>query len=52
MSIFSPGTLGKTDLLIQIRAPSMADLNNFILERLRTIEGVDKTETMVVMKEF
>ncbi|NOZ80852.1 MAG: Lrp/AsnC family transcriptional regulator [DPANN group archaeon] len=43
---------GKSDIMVFLRASSMKALNDFILEKLRTIEGVDKTETMVVMQEF
>jgi len=43
---------GATDILIKIRASTMHDLNNLITEKLRNIEGIDKTQTMVVLEEI
>ena len=43
---------GATDLLVQIRAETMKTLNNFITHKLRNIEGIDKTQTMMVLEEL
>jgi len=43
---------GETDLLIKVLATDVEDLNNFIIKKLRNVEGVDKTRTMVVLKEL
>lgn len=43
---------GATDILIKVRSKSMNDLNDFITHKLRNIEGVDKTQTMMVLKEL
>ena len=43
---------GNTDILIQVRAISMKELNSFITHKLRNIEGVDKTQTMMVLEEL
>lgn len=43
---------GATDLIIQVRAGNMHDLNNFITHKLRNIEGIDKTQTMMVLEEL
>jgi len=43
---------GSTDILIQTRAKTMQDLNNLITHKLRNIVGIDKTQTMIVLKEI
>jgi len=43
---------GATDLLITARVKSMHDLNNLITSKLRKIDGVDKTQTMMVLEEI
>ncbi len=42
---------GTTDIIIKTRSESMEELNDFILEKLRNIQGVDKTQTLMVLKE-
>ena len=43
---------GDFDLLVKIRASSMESLNSTITQYIRHVEGVDKTKTMMVMKEI
>ena len=43
---------GATDILVQVRATNMKELNKFITNRLRNIEGIDKTQTMMVLEEL
>lgn len=43
---------GATDILIKVRSRTMSDLNDFITHKLRNIEGIDKTQTMMVLKEL
>lgn len=43
---------GVTDILVQVRVKDVQSLNKLIIEHLRTVEGVDKTQTMVVLEEF
>jgi len=43
---------GATDLLVQVRAENMKELNQFITNKLRNIEDIDKTETMMVLEEI
>lgn len=43
---------GETDVIIKVRVPSTAALNSFITKKLRAVEGVDKTVTLVVLQEF
>ena len=43
---------GVTDLLIKVRIEDIDQLNMFIIDKLRAIDGVDKTETMIVLSEL
>lgn len=43
---------GGTDILIKVRVKDIDELNNFIIRQLRKIEGVDKTQTMVVLSKM
>ena len=43
---------GATDILVKVRARTMHDLNDFITHKIRNIEGVDKTQTMMVLEEL
>lgn len=43
---------GITDILIRIRTRDIDELNNFVINKLREIEGVDKTQTMIVLSEL
>lgn len=40
---------GGDDIILKVRTESVARLNKFIIEDLRTIEGVDKTRTEIVL---
>jgi DNA-binding Lrp family transcriptional regulator len=42
---------GTTDIIVQARTKTINELNELITNKLRNIEGVDKTETMIVLKE-
>ena len=42
---------GTTDMVLHIRAASMKELSSLITKQLRSIPGVDKTQTLVVMEE-
>ncbi|WP_393971930.1 Lrp/AsnC family transcriptional regulator [Oxyplasma meridianum] len=39
---------GVWDILIKVRARSMEDIGNFVLDKLRSIDGIDKTETVTI----
>ncbi|MBI3050992.1 Lrp/AsnC family transcriptional regulator [Candidatus Woesearchaeota archaeon] len=41
---------GTRDLIVRVRAASISDLNHFVIRYLRSIQGIDKTETAVVLK--
>jgi DNA-binding Lrp family transcriptional regulator len=40
------------DILAKIRVKDVEELNDFVIRKLRKIEGVDKTHTMVVLSEM
>lgn len=41
---------GATDIVIKVRARDFHELNDFVINKLRSIDGVDKTQTLVVLK--
>ena len=43
---------GTTDIIVQARTKTINELNELITHKLRNISGVDKTETMIVLKEI
>lgn len=43
---------GGTDVVIKIRTTDVEELNTFIVDKLRTVEGIDKTQTMIVLNEI
>ncbi|MBD3303677.1 winged helix-turn-helix transcriptional regulator [Candidatus Woesearchaeota archaeon] len=43
---------GGTDILAKVRVKDVDELNDFIIRKLRKIEGVDKTQTMVVLSKI
>jgi len=40
-------TYGECDLIIKVSSPSLEDLDNFIFNKLRTIDGVQATTTLI-----
>ena len=40
---------GTTDLLAKVRAKDIDELNEVVVKNLRTVPGVDKTQTMIVL---
>ena len=42
---------GGTDILVNLLARDIEELNNIFTEKLRNITGVDKTQTSIVLKE-
>lgn len=43
---------GTTDIIAKVRTKDTDALNDFLLNHLRKIEGIDKTTSIVVLKEF
>jgi len=42
---------GLSDILVKVRFKSIDELNNFVTKELRNLEGVEKTQTMVILNE-
>ncbi len=40
---------GGADILAKVRVKDIAELNEFLIQKLRTVPGVDKTQTMIVL---
>ncbi len=40
-------TYGEYDLIIKVEVDSLEALDNFVFHRLRTIEGIDSTTTLI-----
>lgn len=40
---------GTTDMVVRVRATDIKELNDFVINKLREIDGVDKTQTMIVL---
>ena len=43
---------GVTDALIRIRTTDIDTLNNFLINKLRQTEFAEKTETLIVLKDY
>ncbi|MBI2110473.1 Lrp/AsnC family transcriptional regulator [Candidatus Woesearchaeota archaeon] len=43
---------GTTDIIIQVRVNTIDVLNDFIIDKLRNVDGIDKTQTLIVLKEI
>lgn len=43
---------GNQDILMKVRVVSVAELNRFVTEDLRNVEGIEKTYTMLVLQEI
>ena len=41
---------GEVDLLVRLRVKSMKNLNNFILDKMRSIEGIGTSSTMITLE--
>ena len=43
---------GGTDIIIKVRVKDVDELDYFVTKHLRNIEGIEKTQTMVVLNEI
>lgn len=43
---------GATDMIVEMRVKDMHILNELITERIRKIEGIDKTQTLMALEEI
>jgi len=42
---------GGADIIAKVRTKDIEELNEFVIRRLRSIDGIDKTQTMIVLEE-
>ena len=42
---------GDEDLLVRVRAKNVSSLNTFVTHKLRSVPGVDKTKTLLVLSK-
>ena len=42
---------GEEDLLVRVRAKNVSSLNTFVTHKLRSVSGVDKTKTLLVLSK-
>lgn len=40
---------GGTDIIIKVRVKDMDDLNNFVINKLRSLDGVENTQTIITL---
>jgi len=43
---------GGMDILVKLHVNDVEELNEFVIKKLRKIDGVDKTQTLVVLNEL
>ena len=43
---------GGVDIIIKVRVKDVDELDDFVIKKLRNINGIEKTQTMVVLSEF
>ncbi len=43
---------GSRDLIVKVRVKSVEELNDFVIKYLRSIPGIERTETAVVLKSI
>ncbi len=43
---------GDADMLVKVRAKDLDDLNDFVVRKLRNVQGIDKTQTMIALSSF
>ena len=43
---------GATDMIIEVRVEKMSDLNKILTKEFRKVDGVDKTQTLMVLEEI
>ncbi|MFH1064614.1 MAG: Lrp/AsnC family transcriptional regulator [Candidatus Woesearchaeota archaeon] len=44
-------TAGVTDIMVKVRVGTVEELNEFIIKKLRSVDGVDKTQTMIALSQ-
>ena len=43
---------GGTDIIIKVRVKNIDELDNFVTKKLRNIDGIEKTQTMIILNEI
>ena len=43
---------GNHDILLKVRVGNVTELNTFVTDDLRTIEGIEKTQTLLILQEI
>lgn len=43
---------GSTDMIAKVRVKNMDELNKFVISYLRMLEGIERTETLVILDEI
>ena len=43
---------GGTDIIIKVRVKDIDELDDFVTKKLRNIDGIEKTQTMVILNEI
>ena len=43
---------GGTDIIVKVRVKDVDELNEFVIKKLRSVDGVDKTQTLIVLNSF
>ena len=43
---------GGTDIIIKVRVKDIDELDNFLTKKLRNIDGIEKTQTMIILNEI
>lgn len=43
---------GTADILVKLRVHDINELNDFVVNRLRSIDGISNTQTMIVLSSF
>ena len=43
---------GGSDILVKVLVTDIAELNSIVTEKLRSVDGVDKTQTAIILKEL
>ena len=43
---------GQSDIVAKIRVKNIEEVSDFVTKELRNIDGIEKTQTLVVLTEF
>jgi len=43
---------GGTDIIIKVRVRDINELDDFVTKKLRNIDGIEKTQTMIILNDI